>query len=491
MNRRQFLNKISYSSIPLLLGQIFLSCESKNNNTRPNILWIISEDTSPDFACYGNKLVKTPNVDRLASQGMLFTNAFATAPVCSPARSAFCTGMYQTSIGAHQHRTWQKKPLPPSVKVVTEYFRKAGYYTTNCAGLKFEKNGKKDWNFALDHDAFDGTDWKNRAYGQPFFAQMNLSLTHRVFVRDENNPINPENVKVPPIYPDHPITRRDWADYLESIQVLDSQIGKLLDRLDEEGLAENTIVFYFGDHGQAHLWAKQWLYDGGIRVPFIVRWPGHIQANSVNESLISLIDLVPTCLNLCGIQKPSYLQGKIFGSDQKEEREFIFAARDRCDETIDRIRCVRSKQFKYIRNFMSERPYTQFNAYKTQQYPVLQLIQVLHKKGELTEAQSRFMSSQKPEEELYDLHNDPDEIHNLVDDPKYQNILEEYCKQLDAWIEETGDKGEIPESQEEIKYWQQRMAQRNEQWMKSKDLPVDVSPEEHLKYWENRLFPEK
>ena len=483
MDRRSFLAAISIgmasASLPIL------GCGS--GKKRPNILWIISEDTSPDFACYGHPIVKTPNLDRLAGEGMRFTSAFVTAPVCSPSRSAFNTGMYQTSIGAHNHRTRNKKPLPDDVRVITDLFREAGYFTSNCSGLDFEKPGKTDWNFTLDHKAFDGTDWRQRQPDQPFFAQVNLHLTHRPFVRDEEHPIDPDRVELPPIYPDHPLLRRDWADYLESIQVLDRQVGQVLQRLEEDGLADDTIVFYFGDHGRPHLWAKQWLYEGGIRVPLIVRWPGHIKPGSVRDDLVSLIDLVPTCLATAGIQAPAYLQGLDFLGKKIERRDAIFAARDRCDETVDRIRCVRTKRFKYIRNFMPERPYRQFNAYKPGRFPAVAVLQVLYKKGQLTEAQARFMAPQKPAEELYDLQEDPFEVKNLVDDPSYSDILDELRRRLQRWIEETGDLGERPEPAEEVEFWRKRMAERNAQWMKAKGLPPNPTPEQHLQYWESHL----
>lgn len=484
MRRRDFLKNSMMGTglvgMSSLIPFINISC---GKSKRPNILWLISEDTSPDLACYGNPIVKTPNFDRLASQGIRFTNAFASSPVCSPSRSAFNSGMYQTSIGVHQHRTWKKKPLLEPFKVVADYFREAGYYTTNCAGVNRDRSGKTDWNFTLDHETFDGTDWRARKPGQPFFAQVNLRLTHRKFVHDKKNPVNPDDVRVPPYYPDHPLTRRDWADYLESIQVLDGHVSRILKWLEKEEIEDDTIVFYFGDHGRPHLWAKQWLYEGGIRVPLIVRWPGHIKQGVANDDLISLIDIAPTSLALAGIKIPGHMQGRRFLSTDKKGRNYIFAARDRCDETVDRIRCVRSKRFKYIRNFMPDLPYSQYNAYKTNQYPVLPLIQVMHERGELNEAQSRFMSSKKPEEELYDLLSDPYELHNLAEDQNYQNILKEFRLRLENWIAETGDLGKNPEPPEEIEYWKKRMAERNEQWMRNKGLSVDVSPEKHLAYW--------
>ena len=486
MKRRNFLKHMALGSTLFPISHLKISC-SKKYKSPPNILWIISEDTSPDFACYSNSLVETPNVDILASQGVRFNNAFATAPVCSAARSAFNTGMYQTSFGAHHHRTKNKKPLPKPIKVISDYFRQAGYFTSNCAGLNFDKPGKTDWNFTLDHGGFDGTDWRQRKPNQPFFAQVNLQLTHRKFVRDKERPISPDDIKLLPIYPDHPILRRDWADYLESIQVLDRQIGQVLQRLEDDGLADNTIVFYFGDHGSPHLWAKQWLYEGGIRVPFIVRRPNNFKENSVNDNLISLIDLVPTCLSLAGLQVPDFLHGENIFSNKISKREYIFAARDRCDETVDRIRCVRSKQYKYIRNFMPERTYTQFNTYKTNQYPAVPIFQSLHKQGKLTLEQAKFMAVHKPDEEFYDLKNDPYETKNLVSDPTFQNVLSEMRQQLDKWIEKTNDQGAIPEETEEINFWKNRQSERHVNFTKKKGLTEYSDPEDHVKYWENRF----
>ena len=472
------------------VGQAGCSIEknSDNNAQKPNIVWLISEDTSPDFACYGNKLVKTPKFDKLASEGALFTNAFATCPVCSPVRSGFCTGMYQTSIGALQHRTRGKNDLPSPVKVVMEYFKQAGYYTSNCRGIEFDKPGKTDWNFKLDGKAFDGIDWSGRKEGQPFYAQVNLFMTHRTFMRDKNNPIDPAKVELPPYYPDHPLTRRDWADYLESLQVLDSQVGQVIKRLEDEGLMDNTIIVYFGDHGRPHVRGKQWLYEGGIAIPMIVRWPGHIKAGSVVDDLISSIDIAPTSLALAGIDIPKHMQGQPVMGSKSKKRKFIVAARDRCDETSDRIRCVRTKQYKYIRNYYPDRPYTQFNCYKTQAYPVLSLMQALNEQGKLTDAQALFMAPTRPKEELYDLTKDPHEIDNLAADPKYAKILKNLSTKLDKWIIETKDQGEIPETDEELNYWKDSFAKRYANLMKKRGLGPAPTPQQRVEWWEKKML---
>lgn len=492
MKRRDFLKTIGGGAAATFLP----GCGGNASKTpatpvqRPNILWLISEDTSPDMGCYGHPLVQTPNLDKLAGQGARFTNAFVTAPVCSAARSAFMTGMYQTSIGAHNHRSHRDDgyTLPAPVQVITEYFRQAGYFTTNCAGLNYKKAGKTDWNFTPKIKPFDGTDWSQRKPGQPFFAQVNFSLTHRVFKRDEKNPIDPMAVELPPCYPDHPVARRDWADYLESIQNLDTEVGVALAWLEKEGLADNTIVMYFGDHGAPHVWAKQWLYDGGIRIPMMIRWPGHIAPGTVVDDLVSSIDFAPTFLSLTGITPPKHLQGHVFLGRTRKTRKYVFAARDRCDGTVDRIRCIRSERYKYIRNDYPERPYTQFNAYKKLQYPVVTLLEVLHKRGQLTSEQARFMAPTRPREEFYDLETDPFEVHNLADNPAHSKVLNEHRGKLDEWIKATRDRGEEPEPQEVVAYWQKDMANYYESQMKNRGLSPDILDEDYLNWWVRKLL---
>jgi len=493
MKRRDFLTTVGGGTAALLAGcstEASTQTKQASHQRRPNILWLISEDTSPDIGCYGNTLVKTPNIDRLAREGARFTNAFVAAPVCSASRSGFMTGMYQTSIGAHNHRSHRDDgyTLQSPVTVITDLFRQAGYYTCNCAGLSYKKPGKTDWNFRPTAPAFDGTDWSKRRPGQPFFAQMNFSMTHREFRRDKRNPIDPAKVDLPPYYPDHPIARRDWADYLESIQVLDTEIGIALQWLKKEGEADNTIVMYFGDHGRPHVRGKQWLYEGGIHVPMIVRWPGHIEPGTVVDDLVSTIDFAPTFLSMAGVKPAEHLQGHVTFGPEKKTREYIFAARDRCDETVDRIRCVRSKRYKYIRNYYPERPYTQLNAYKKLQYPVLTLLQILHKQGKLTADQERFMASTRPPEELYDLQEDPHELRNLAGEPKLRKVLREHSRKLDQWVKATGDKGETAESPAVIAHWQAQMAEYWKQRMAKRELAPDISDEDYLKWWEEKLL---
>ena len=500
MERRDFLRTVGCGAAALLSGCVTVPKKKRKKQQqkkkpvarvqRPNILWLISEDTSPDMGCYGDALVKTPNIDKLARDGARFTNAFVTAPVCSASRSAIMTGMYQTTIDAHNHRSHRSDgyKLPPPATVITDLFRRAGYFPCNCAGLTYKKPGKTDWNFTPNVKAFDGTDWSQRRPGQPFFAQMNFSMTHRDFERDKNNPIDPATVELPPYYPDHPVTRRDWADYLESMQVLDSQIGVALQWLEKEGAADNTIVMYFGDNGRPHVRGKQWLYEGGIHIPMVIRWPGHITPGTVVEDLVSSLDFAPTFLSMVGIKPPEHLQGHVVFGPEKRTRKYIIAARDRCDGTVDRIRCVRSERYKYIRNYYPDQPYTQFNAYKKLQYPALTVMQVLHKQGKLTADQAGFMAANRPGEELYDLQNDPHELRNLAEDQQFGGILREHRGKLNEWIKATLDKGETPEDPQALAYWQDDMMTSYKQQMAKRGLSPEVSDEDYLKWWEQKLL---
>ena len=489
LTRRDFLKVCNASAVAgALSGLLAKSAYAAESQEKPNILWLDTEDLSPDLGCYGTPLVQTPNVDRLAEEGVRFTNAFVTGPVCSASRSAVITGMYQTSIGVHHHRSNRQNPLPESIKLVTHYLREAGYFTCNGQALTDGRQGKLDYNFKMPfEEAFDGTDWSQRKPGQPFFAEVHFSEAHRTFHRDPDNPIDPDDVELPPYYPDHPIARLDWALYLETIQNLDKKVGRILQRLEDEGLADNTIVFFWGDHGRAMVRGKQFLYDGGIRIPLIVRWPEQIQPGVVSNALVSAIDLAPTWMTIAGMDVPDYMQGQVFLGQNARGCDHIFAARDRCDETDDRIRCVRTDRYKYIRNFFPEHPYTYFNAYKKLQYPVLTLMEVLHSRGGLAPEQARFMAPIRPEEELYDLRDDPHEVHNLADEPKHEKILKELRGKLDEWVKGTGDQGESPEDEEVAAYWDRQAAENFAKNMKARGLEPDIPPEEYLAWWERRL----
>ncbi|MDP3069398.1 MAG: sulfatase [Opitutaceae bacterium] len=426
---------------------------------RPNILWLIGEDFSPDLACYGVKQVWSPNLDRLAAQGMRFNRMFTTAPVCSAARSAFMTGMYQTTIGAHNHRSHRDDGyrVPAGVKPLPDWLRDAGYLAANIrelpAALGIRGSGKTDWNFTYPAQPFDSDKWSDLKGKQPFFAQINFSETHRTFKGPKK--ADPAKVDLPPIYPDHPIARADWAAYLDDASELDRKIGLVLQQLEADGVADDTIVLFMGDHGAAHVRAKQFVYDDGLRVPFIVRWaknfpePKGFKSGTVSDRIMEAIDVLPTLLDVAGAPKPAKMQGRIlFGDRAEPAREYAFGARDRCDETVFRFRTVRDARYRYIKNFTPERPFLQANAYKQMQYPVWTLIQELGAQGKLTDWQKNFyLSPTMAPEELYDMESDPWSMNNLVASkkPADQVALARLRGVLEKWIVESDDQGRVLE----------------------------------------------
>jgi arylsulfatase A-like enzyme len=428
---------------------------------RPNILWIIGEDLGPDLSCYGTPQVWTPRLDALADEGVRYTHAFTTSPVCSPSRSAFMTGMHQTTIGAHHHRSHREDGyrLPEGVRVLTDRLRDAGYYTGNIRHLSDEPgerflrgSGKTDWNFTYDGEPFDTDRWSDLKSHEPFYAQVNFSETHRGRAWNTahehiERTADPDAVVVPPYYPDHPVIRADWAQYLNTVMALDRKVGFVLDRLEEDGLADRTVVVFMGDHGRAMVRGKQWCYDSGLRIPLLVRWPGgDVVPGTVSERMISAIDLTATTLALAGVPRPASMQGRVFlGPQADPPRSYVFGARDRCDETVFRIRTVRDERYRYIRNFMSERPFLQTNRYKERQYPAIAVMRELHERDELGPLPSVLMAPRRPAEELYDLERDPYETVNLAASAGHREVVERLRRELETWIETSNDPGRTPE----------------------------------------------
>jgi arylsulfatase A-like enzyme len=423
---------------------------------RPNILWLIAEDFSLDLGCYGTKEVSTPNLDRLAEQGVRYTRFFTTAPVCSASRSAFMTGMFQTTIGAHNHRSHRDDGyhLPEGVRVITDWMRDAGYFTANLRQLPehfgFSGTGKTDWNFTYDGQPFDSDSWDDLKGHQPFLAQINFQETHRAFHAAQH--ADPAKVVIPPYYPDHPVTREDWAKYLDAATELDRKIGLILKQLDSDGLADGTIVVFTADHGQAHVRGKQFCYDSGLRVPCIIRWPknfappSQIRPGTVDDRLLMSLDLAPTFLDIAAgkmpAKKPEKMQGEIFlGERAAPPRKYVFGARDRCDETVFRFRTVRTDRYRYIHNFTPERPFLQKNDYKERSYPVWNLLKELGAQGKLTPLQQFLTAPTMPPEELYDEIADPYETVNLATSPEHQKVLVELRTAVDRWIEDSNDQG--------------------------------------------------
>jgi len=418
---------------------------------RPNILWLVAEDFGQHLGCFGTKEVWTPNLDRLAGEGVLYTR-FYDGMVCSVSRSSFMTGMYATSIGAQNHRTKNKQPLPDGVRPLTGWLRDAGYFTANLVELPpscgFKGTGKTDWNFTTSDKPFDSSKWADLKSHQPFYAQVNFHETHRNYKAPRK--ADPAKVEIPPYYPDHEITRKDWAEYLDSATELDVKVGAILEALKAEGLADNTIIVFFGDNGQSQVRGKQFCYEEGFLVPLIIRWPksvpalAHFKAGTRDARLLDGIDLAPTMIDIAGAAKPPKMQGHIFLGDRCEpDQQYIFGYRDRCDMTVMRIRSVRDLRWRYIRNFTPWVPFLAFNEYKTQQYPVWTLLARLHDEGKLTPAQEFLCQPTMPEEELYDMESDPWELNNLAksEQPEVTEALKRLRGVLEKWIEDTNDQG--------------------------------------------------
>lgn len=425
---------------------------------RPNILWVSFEDTNPFYGCYGDPIARTPAVDRLAAEGTRYPLAFSTAGVCAPARSAVITGMYPISIGTHHMRTSHTNPavpelptpysalLPPHVKCFTEHLRAAGWYCTN--------NWKTDYQFTPPRSAWDECSdqahWRNRPDpDQPFFAVFNPIETHEsgmwTGMVDEIT-FDPDAVEVPPTFPDTPKVREALAQMYTQIEIVDRRLNELLVELEEDGLTDNTIVVHWSDHGPLPR-GKRWPYDSGIHVPLIVRWPNHVEANTVSDRLVSTMDLGPSTLSACSLPIPRYMQGQAFlGDDSAPPRRYIHASRDRHDSAYDRVRAVRDKRWKYLRHSYPQQPYVGWIPFRNE-HPIMQELLRLRVEGELGGIPAQFLADSRPSEELYDCETDPHEIDNLASDPAHRETLERMSAECDRWLAEVGDLGEIPEAQ--------------------------------------------
>lgn len=441
----------------LLVGFLALGIESTGSAAdRPNIVWIFVDDMSANFSCYGETQVATPNVDRLAREGTRFTHAYVTAPVCSACRSALITGMYQTSLGAHHHRSGrgdQRIALPAGVIPVPKLFQQAGYYTCIGAGIAGNRRlGKTDYNFEWEKAIYDGPDWAGRKPGQPFFMQVQL---HGGKYREGKNweetakaalgtLTDPASVELPPYYPRDEVLRHDWARYLDACRYTDWQVGQVLERLEAEKILDQTLVIFMTDHGISHARGKQFLYDEGTHVPLVIRGPGI--GRGVRDDLVEHIDLPAISLAAAGIAIPPTMQGRnVFGKEYQPRPE-IFAARDRCDETTERIRSVRTDRWLYIRNFHPDRPMLQPNAYKDNK-PILLRLRELHAAGKLDDLQERLLfAPTRPAEELYEWQTDRYQLRNLAGEPEHLAVLEKLRARLDRWMGETNDHGRTPES---------------------------------------------
>jgi N-sulfoglucosamine sulfohydrolase len=498
------MKRLILSYLPLLLVLICWSCDApptsapKTNaatTKRLNILVINCEDISPMLPMFGDSTVETPNLSRLAARGIRFPNTFSVAGVCAPSRHCLITGMYPISSGGHHMRTiWNRATLakvglepydvllPPQVKVIPQIFRENGYFTSN--------NQKTDYQFDPPKPAWDElgpkAHWRHRGdKDQAFYAVFDLEITHEsqiwmtgkgqmrfqeglekpgstefkwenVYADDERPALTvPADAKLPlpPYLVDSEPTRTDMRRVYSNIEIMDKQIGFLLGQLEEDGLLDNTIIFFFSDHGGPLPRQKRLMYDSGLRVPHIVAFPDNQRAGSIDSSLISFVDMAPTMFNIAGITLPAYLQGQPFlGSDIPPAREHIFAAVDRTDEHYDRIRAARDYRFKYLRNYMPEQSYYLPLEYREQMAAMQELLKG-RDAGTLTDAQAQWFRKTKPAEELFDTKNDPHELINLASDPKHAAKLNELRAAMDGWLNEVGDLGAEDEREMVSRFW--------------------------------------
>jgi uncharacterized sulfatase len=427
---------------------------------RSNILWIICEDLSPILGCYGDRYAHTPNLDRLASEGVRFTQAFSTASVCSPARSCLITGVHATALGTMHLRGLV--PLARDVNCFTAYLRRSGYYCSN--------NEKQDYNFKAPPDAWDESSgtahWRKRGRAQPFFSMFNLSPTHEGQIRYSRGRFDeitaqlppaarhdPASAPVPPFYPDTPTIRLNIAELYTQATTMDRQVGELLAQLREDGMESSTIVFFFADHGTGLPGSKRCLRDGGTRVPLIIRFPeafGYLApepAGGAVNQLVSFEDFAPAALQIAGIEQPKYMAGQSFlGPEPKPSRGYVFASRDRVDEALECSRSVRDDRYLYIRNFLPHRPRLQHSTY-SEAGLAEQELRRLYREGGLSGNQAWLMCETKPVEELYDMHADPYQLSNLAGDPVFGVVRDRMAECLRGWMIRTRDTGLLPEDE--------------------------------------------
>lgn len=448
-----------------LASMLAVNLSAQQAQKRPNIIWISTEDISPHLGCYGDKSAKTPNLDKLALQGIRYTNCFTTAAISAPVRAGVITGMYATSIGCMHMRTTSYRrsaenpveftAVPPHyVKAFTEYLRAAGYYCTN--------NSKTDYQFAKDpvpasiwDECSKKATYRNRPdKSQPFFAVFNWVGTHESQNWNiANVKTDVKTIKVPPYYPDNEIVRKNLAKEYDNIAVLDSVVGAMIAELGREGELDNTIIFFWGDHGDGLPRAKRWLYDSGLMIPLIIKFPDNYRAGTVDDNLVSSIDFGPTVLSLADVSVPGHMQGKPFlGSQTTQARDAVFGARDRVDESYDMIRSVRTINYLYIRNYYPDKPFPIWIPYLSNM-PIYKEMLRLDAEGKLTGAQKSWMAYSRPPEELYDVNADPYQINNLVKDPKLKPVLDDLRKRHNQWTQETGDMGHMNEPELILQMW--------------------------------------
>ena len=451
--------------LALSLFVLFLQ-SPQGSADKPNILWVFIEDMSPWIGCYGDKInaKKTPNIDSLATRGVRFTRCYVPCPVCSPCRSAMITGAYQTTTGIHNHRSSRSKAgaihLPKGITTVPQIFRKNGYDTFN--------SGKEDYNFvfktselySIEGRKRDLAAWRKLSGKRPWFGQIQLA-GGKSNTRKWTDKVDPASVTPPPYFPNNALFRKWHAHHYDTVRQTDDDTRRIIENLKADGLLENTIIFWFTDHGNNHsLRAKQFCTEAGTHVPLIILGPDkqHLKPGTVRADLTSTLDIAATSLALAAIDIPGYFDGvNLFGSEFKP-RKHVISARDRCDYTIDYIRSVRTDRYRYIRNFLTDRPLLQPQYRDNRDYTIF--LRKAHQAGTLPPLVDKIFFGPRPREELYDLQQDPHEIRNLAGDPALQKVLQEHREILANWQKRTDDKGQYPESdaglQEVLNQWKDK-----------------------------------
>lgn len=443
----------------LLLAGLILPAVSMAR--KPNILWIIAEDMSPDLGCYGNTVVSTPHIGRLATEGMKFTRVFTTGPACSPSRTGLATGIYQTTLGAHHMRYSRelKPPLPHPVKTLPQLLRERGYRCGNIRGICGTGTGKDDWLFKAPNDTWDAQSWDELVKREPFFGQINFSESHRGFARKAKRTVDDKKIMLPAYYPDHPVVREDWAGYLEEVNRADERVGAILEKLKRDGLDSNTIVCFFSDHGRPMIRGKNWLYDSGTLIPLVIYYPENVkkparfEAGGENSELISAVDLVAETVLMAGGTIPDWMQGRSFLRKDSVPRKHVFTAVDRIGNIETCSRAVRSDRFKYISNFKTPGSINGCStAYRRAMHPIYHVLNIMREKNRLTPVQAQLL---KPlaAEELYDLEKDPFETVNLVGNEEYEGVHKSLKTRLSEWIESSGDRGFEKDSDAIVRYF--------------------------------------
>ncbi len=433
---------------------------------RPNVVLIMAEDIGPHLGAYGDPVAVTPTIDQLAEDGARYDLAFAPSGVCAPARTSLIMGTYPTAIGGQHMRTLDRDydmVPPPEVKAYTEALRASGYHCTNNAKTDYQIGGVVGGPPTIWDESSAIADWRTRGAEQPFLSVFTFFTTHEGQLHDDplpvprpdvvlETPTDPDDVVVPPYYPDTPVVRDDFARYYDNIALLDYQVAEILDRLEEDGLADNTLVIFVGDNGAGFPRDKRWVYDGGMHVPLIVRFPDRVPRGAVLDELVSFLDFAPTLLSLAGVEVPSYMPGRVFlGPATSSEPEYVFAAADRHDEADDRIRAVRDERFKYIKNYRPDEPYGQEISYRRNLHTMQEILR-LEAAGQL-DGPAGWYFDLKPEEELYDTVSDPFEIDNLAGDPAFAEVLARMRVAHETWRAEHDDFGAVPEADMIEDFW--------------------------------------